>query len=287
MNYILPFFHSDIDCLSEFQINKFIRSIAQRSKLSVAYRKKIICIFKTAINDMIKEDGLPPVPRMQVQMTDEKLEAIPFFSLEEQKSIEKSVFDFHDFRALGILLCFYTGIRLGELCALRWKNIDFESGVMVITATTMRVNKRNSENAKAALVATPPKTKNSIRAIPVPSFMLAKLKEKQPVLAAQDNYVFSGTNYPTEPRTMQRIFHRILEKSGVPRRKFHAIRHTFATRALELGVDIKTLSELLGHSSVTITLNIYAHSMLEQKKIAIEKMNSLYLSHDTADFCAV
>jgi len=286
-NYILPFFYSDIDCLSEFQINKFVHTIVQRENLSVAYRKKIICIFKTAINNMVKENKLPPVPYVSVKMQDKKLETIPFFSLEEQKSIEKSIFQLNDFRALGILLCFYTGIRLGELCALRWENIDFESGVMLITATAMRINKQGKDAVRTALITSPPKTKNAIRAIPVPAFMLGKLQENQPDKAAQDCYIFSGTSCPIEPRTMQRIFHRILKSAEVPPRKYHAIRHTFATRALELGVDIKTLSELLGHSSVTITLNIYAHSMLEQKKIAIEKMNSLYLSHSTTSFCAV
>lgn len=286
-NYILPFFYAEIDCLSEFQITKFVHTIAQRENLSVAYRKKIICIFKTAINDMVRENKLPPVSYGQVQMQNEKLEAIPFFSLEEQKNIEKSIFALDDFRAVGILLCFYTGIRLGELCALRWRSIDFESGVMRITSTTTRVNSQAKGAVKTALVTSAPKTKNSIRAIPVPDFMLKKLQEKQPDKAARDSYIFSGTNNPAEPRTMQRIFHRVLKNAGVPPRKYHAIRHTFATRALELGVDIKTLSELLGHSSVTITLNIYAHSMLEQKKIAIEKMNSLYLSHGTTDRSAV
>ena len=224
---------------------------------------------------------------VQVQIQDEKLETIPFFSLEEQKNIEKIIFELGDFRAFGILLCFYTGIRLGELCALRWKNIDFESGVMLITATTMRINKQVKGTAKTALITSPPKTKNSIRAIPVPTFMLRKLQEKQPDKTAQDSYIFSGTSCPIEPRTMQRIFHRVLKNAEVSPRKYHAIRHTFATRALELGVDIKTLSELLGHSSVTITLNIYAHSMLEQKKIAIEKMNSLYLSHGNNGLSAV
>ncbi len=286
-NYILPFFYSDIDCLSEFQINKFVHTIAQRENLSVAYRKKIICIFKTAINSMVKENKRPPMPYVQVKIQDKKLETIPFFSQEEQKSIEKSIFKLDDFRVLGILLCFYTGIRLGELCALRWKNIDFESGVMVIAATTMRTNKQQKGAAKTGLITSPPKTKNSIRAIPVPAFMLKKLQENQPDKAEQNCYIFSGTTYPVDPRTMQRIFHKVLKNAGVSPRKYHAIRHTFATRALELGVDIKTLSELLGHSSVTITLNIYAHSMLEQKKIAIEKMNSLYLSHGTTGFRAV
>ena len=286
-NYILPFFDSDIDCLSEFQSNKFVHMIAQRENLSVAYRKKIICIFKTAINNMVKENKLPPMPYVQVKIQDKKLETIPFFSQEEQKNIEKSIFKLDDFRALGILLCFYTGIRLGELCALRWENIDFESGVMLITATAMRIKKQEKDAAKTALITSPPKTKNAIRAIPVPAFMLKKLQENQPDKAAQDYYIFSGRNCPMEPRTMQRIFHKVLKNAEVSPRKYHAIRHTFATRALELGVDIKTLSELLGHSSVTITLNIYAHSMLEQKKIAIEKMNSLYLSHGTTGFRAV
>lgn len=92
-------------------------------------------------------------------------------------------------------------------------------------------------------------------------------------------YVLSGTQIPMEPRTYQKLFQRILATAGVKSRKFHAIRHTFATRALELGVDIKTLSEILGHANVSTTLNIYAHSLYEQKKNAIDRLNNMYIMH--------
>jgi integrase len=106
------------------------------------------------------------------------------------------------------------------------------------------------------------------------------MSKEMKILAENGNcYVLSNTEVPIDPRTYQKLFKRILKNANVKDRKFHAIRHTFATRALELGVDIKTLSEILGHSNVSITLNIYAHSLMEQKKIAIDKLNELHVMH--------
>jgi integrase len=109
----------------------------------------------------------------------------------------------------------------------------------------------------------------------MPEF-LVKISENYRIFENENHYLFSGTENPAEPRTYQKLYKRILEKAGVKYRKFHAIRHTFATRALELGVDIKTLSDILGHANVSITLNIYAHSLMEQKKIAIDKLNEMH-----------
>ena len=100
-------------------------------------------------------------------------------------------------------------------------------------------------------------------------------------------YVLSGSDDPLDPRTYQRLFKKILDAAGVKKRKFHAIRHTFATRALELGVDIKTLSEILGHTNVSITLNTYAHSLMEQKKKAIDKLNEMHIIQMESDSYAV
>jgi integrase len=212
---------------------------------------------------------------------------VEVFTVKEQIRIEQNILSSNDFRAYGILLCFYTGIRLGELCALRWENIDLETGVMSITATAARVNKYDPQGYKTIMVTGTPKSRNSGRKIPIPAFMTALLKKIAPDDRRETDYVFSSMDKPAEPRTIQRLYKKILKSANVNGRKFHVIRHTFATRALELGIDIKTLSELLGHSSVVITLNVYTHSMLEQKKIAIQKMNSMYLSHEATAIYAV
>ncbi|MBP1711740.1 MAG: putative site-specific recombinase, partial [Deltaproteobacteria bacterium] len=115
--------------------------------------------------------------------------------------------------------------------------------------------------------------------IPLPAFLLDLLKKHGQECIGENCYLISGTTSPIDPRIYQKLYKKILKSVGIQDRKFHAIRHTFATRALELGVDIKTLSEILGHSNVSITLNIYAHSLMEQKKIAMDKLNELHITH--------
>ena len=285
--YVIPFFQSDEDQLSERRVGEFVQTVVLNQQLSTPYRRKIISIFKTAVRAIRKEIGLSLTAADNSRLPRGGNIPVEVFTSKEQTRIEQVILSSNDFRAYGILVCFYTGIRLGELCALRWENIDLESGVMSITATAARVNNYDPQGCKTIMVTGLPKSRNSGRKIPIPAFMPDLFRNFASDGMLMTNYVFSATDKPAEPRTIQRLFKKILISADVNERKFHTTRHTFATRALELGVDIKTLSEILGHSNVSITLNIYAHSMLEQKKIAIDKMNSMYLSHTVTTFCAV
>ena len=203
---------------------------------------------------------------------------VQVFSMAEQRQIEAAVYRTADTRALGIVLCFYTGIRLGELCALRWSDIDLEAGTMNICRTVSRTRCFEPGGPKTMLLVGSPKSRKSARKIPLPAFLLQLIQEQW--RSVPDHcYVVSGKDVPIDPRSYEKIYKNVLSLAGVKERKFHAIRHTFATRALELGVDIKTISEILGHSGVSVTLNIYAHSMLEQKKKAIDKFNQMHVMH--------
>ena len=200
------------------------------------------------------------------------------FTMGEQRLIENAAYCSDDARALGILLTFYTGLRLGELCALKWQNLDYESGTLSITKTVTRVKNLSGGENKTVLLVGSPKSHKSTRKIPLPKFLIKLFRDREPCCADMGLYLISGTTSPTDPRVYEKLFKRILTQAGVKHRKFHATRHTFATRALELGVDIKTLSEILGHSNVSITLNVYAHSLLEQKKIAMDKLNTMHVT---------
>ena len=285
--YVIPFFQSGEDRLSERRVGEFVQSVALNQQLSNAYQRKIISIFKIAVKEIAKETGLSLLAANNLRLPKAVNIPVEVFTSKEQMRIEQAILSLNDFRAYGILFCFYTGIRLGELCALRWENIDLESGVMSITATAARVNNYDSQDCKTIMMTGAPKSRNSGRKIPIPAFMTGLFRNFASDGKLMTHYVFSASDKPAEPRTIQRLYKKILKSTNVNERKFHTIRHTFATRALELGVDIKTLSEILGHSSVVITLNIYTHSMLEQKKVAIEKMNSMYLSHTVTAIYAV
>lgn len=281
-SYVIPYFSQPQNTrLSEKTITDFVQTIHSNQKLSVAYQKKILSIFKTALKGIFKNspEDQTLIDKVMLPKVKSSVTEVPVFSLKEQRLIEYTVQSSNDKRMLGIILCFYTGIRLGELCALRWGDFDFEAGTMSIRRSVSRVRNFESEEAKTKLSIGTPKSSTSCRKIPIPAFFYKQVKDKILIPKAENCYVLSASTEPFDPRAYQRLYKKILIEAGVTNRKFHAIRHTFATRALELGVDMKTLSEILGHSNVNITLNVYAHSLMEQKKIAIEKMNELYFTH--------
>lgn len=182
-------------------------------------------------------------------------------SKSEQQQLEKILTSNED---IGILICLYTGLRIGEVCALRWSDINFEKSALTVNGTQAR-----TENGIEIIS---PKSKSSIREIPMPSFLTYKLR----MIPHKREFVISKYDKPFDVQTYSRHFKDILKKAGLPDIKFHALRHTFATRALEVGMDYKTLSEILGHSSVSITLDLYAHSLDEHKKNQMNKLGELY-----------
>ena len=164
----------------------------------------------------------------------------------------------------------YTGLRLGELCALKWNDIDVKNLTISVNRTVQRIVSEN-KSQKSILIETPPKSDSSKRIIPVSSEIMELLLK----LYSNHPYVF-GKEKPLEPRTMQYRFKKILEKAGIENRNFHTLRHTFATNCIENNMDVKTLSEILGHSNVKITLNCYVHPTMDSKREQIEKLSGFY-----------
>lgn len=171
---------------------------------------------------------------------------------------------------IGIIICLYTGIRLGELLALTWNDIDFDKRVLIINKTAYTITK----NGKNEVYIDKPKTKQANRVIPLPKQLIGVLRryKKESI----SNYIIS-TRYGNivQNRSYQKTFKSILKKCEIPYKNFHSLRHTFATRAIELGMDIKTLSEILGHKNSMITLNRYSHSLLEHKFEFMNKIGKL------------
>ena len=277
--YVIPFFEQAPNkTISVKTVTAFVQHIEGTANLSATTKKKILTIFKTALRAGLKSMPQRAIILEAVVLPKTETKEVQVFSMAEQRQIEAAVYQMTDIRALGIVLCFYTGIRLGELCALRWSDIDLEAGTMNICRTVSRTRCFEAGGPKTMLLVGSPKSRKSARKIPLPAFLL-KLIQEHWRSASDHYYVVSGKDVPIDPRSYEKIYKNVLSFAGVKDRKFHAIRHTFATRALELGVDIKTISEILGHSGVSVTLNIYAHSMLEQKKKAIDKFNQMHVMH--------
>lgn len=196
--------------------------------------------------------------------------AVECFSLTEQKAIENAVWGGKKPKLIGIVICLYTGLRIGELLALEWEDIDFVKGMITVSKSC---HYGHDENGKYARFIDTPKTYHSIREIPLPKQLIPILKKHRK--NSNCDYVVSDNENPVAVRSYQRSFELLQRKLKIRRRGFHALRHTFATRAIECGMDVKTLSEILGHKSPTITLNRYAHSLLEHKTEMMNRIGKL------------
>lgn len=201
---------------------------------------------------------------------------VQVFSTEDQAKLEGYIKENWSQTGFGIYLCLYTGMRLGEICALKWKNINTEAGYITVCATVQRLSlEQENGEVKSQLFITDPKSETSLRQIPIPSFLIPALQKKSETTTDDSFFLTSKTQRPMEPRTFQYKYKRLLHQAGVPYYNFHTLRHTFATRCITCGMDPKTLSEILGHSDIKITMDYYFHSSFEFKKNQIEKLTSL------------
>lgn len=177
-----------------------------------------------------------------------------------------------DCKLLGILICITTGIRLGEICSLKWSDIDFNAGILHINTTVQRISVENTET-KTSLVETKPKTSCSEREIPLPEVLTDLLKK----FDCKETYIINK-NMPMEPRTYQNIWKKCQKAAGIRYKNFHCLRHTFATNCIAQGIDVKSLSEILGHSDVKTTLNRYVHPSIATKRNHINSVCVCFLN---------
>lgn len=195
---------------------------------------------------------------------------IDCFTLAEQKKIESAVTTGKKQKMFGVVLCLYTGLRVGELIALRWQDVDLEKGLITVS--------RSCHDAIGGIVFDDPKTATSRREIPIPRQMIKNLKNIKK--SGDSDFVVSANGNVVSVRSYQRSFELMLKKLNIRHRGFHSLRHTFATRALECGMDVRTLSEILGHRNPTVTLNRYAHSLIEHKTAMMNRLGKLFSSSE-------
>lgn len=259
--HILPKFGDQaVSSITSDHIYSFI-SDKQKAGLSPRYIADIVILMKTIfkyaariyqIFNPLEGIVLPKKKSPEIQLLDEA----------EQKTLHQYIGTHQNRSTLGTALSMTTGLRIGELCPLQWRDIDLEKRIMTVTKTMQRIQ-CPTISSKTKLIITDPKSESSCRQIPIPECMvgfLLKFKGKS------NEYILTGTEKPIEPRAMQYRFQTILKNAKLPSVHFHALRHIFATNCIKLGFDVKALSELLGHSSVEITLNRYVHSSFDQKR---------------------
>lgn len=254
---------------SDPDFQKKISDHLSEKKLSDSIRKSICCVANQILAFAAGEYSVR-IPVLKPAAEKQGKRPVETFTRPEQSRLFTCIYDNPDRFKTALLLCLYTGMRLGELCALKWEDVDPGDGTVSVNRTVQRIAAEGYAT-KTVLMETAPKSECSRRIIPLAAELMGRLE----ALSGDRPYVFGGDR-PLEPRTMQYRFRKILKEAGIDDRNFHVLRHTFASNCVESGMDVKTLSVILGHSDVKITLNRYVHPTMDSKKSQMGRLPDFY-----------
>lgn len=265
--------------ISSSTVDRFANDMLEHGRvdgkggLSPKSVKDMLSIIRLSFKYAVKE-GIMTRESVDFATPKNEVKSIQILSFSDQEKLETVSSDSDDPNRFGVYLCLYTGLRLGELCALRWSDIDFDHALLNVHHTISRVRNTDSQKgSKTKILISSPKTKASERQIPLPGLLVKKMETHREA-AENDSYLLTGTQHYIEPKNYYVKYKRWLEECGLDDYNFHALRHTFATRCIEKGFDPKSLSEILGHSNVNITLNRYVHPSMDLKRRQMEALIS-------------
>ena len=271
--YIVPRFgKTNVGSVTTSDVEEYLLSLISETGLAPKTVRDMLSVFKLIMQYADKHGGYVNCNLSAITI---KCEPTDFyvFTVEEQHILVDYLLTDPEPRKLGILVSLYTGIRVGELCALKWGDIDLDTKLLSVTKTMQRIRDIEysaSSSYKTKIDISSPKSRSSIRVVPLTDFLVDILREYK---KSDDTYFLTGhSKFFVEPRNMQHFFEGVTKATGITKANYHSLRHTFATRCVEAGFEIKTLSEILGHSSVNITLNRYVHTSLEMKRANMNKL---------------
>jgi integrase len=268
-NHIKPYF-GDLYEVNEEKVQQFVFDKLDAG-LSEKTIRDIIIVLKMILKFGIKNGYLEYVQIDVKFPSKQDKKNLDVLSKADQKKFMEHLRNNFTFKNLGIFICLSTGMRIGEICGLRWCDVDTAEGVIKVRHTLQRIYIIEGETRHTELLLDTPKTANSVRDIPMSSELLKMLKSLNKVVN-ENYYVISNDIKPIEPRTYRNYYKKLCKQLDIPELKFHGLRHSFATRCIESKADYKTVSVLLGHSNISTTLNLYVHPNKEQKKKTIDKM---------------
>lgn len=232
--------------------------------------QNLVTLIKQVIKYAVKRNFMPDFTFEVFFASHRERHTFSVFSLEEQKHLISSLINDLNYKTFGILLCMNSGLRIGELCALKWSDIDTGKQIIHVSKTLQRIYLKNTQPRTSILIAAP-KTDSSIRDVPFSDKLLhiiLKFKDRN-----QNGYVLSNTDKYVEPRTLRKFYTNFLRTHDIRLLHFHCLRHTFATRCIENGAEYKSLSEILGHATVNMTLKMYVHPSIEAKKKCVNMIS--------------
>ena len=240
--------------------------------LSSTYVRTIMIIIHSALKFAMEENLCAPIQSINTKMIKPTAKKeLDILNHQEQQELERNLLIDMNSTKLGIFLSLNTGLRIGEICSLLWNDIDLDNGVIYVRSTISRIKASPDSSHKTELIIDTPKTKTSTRTIPITSKLYPVLKSMKQI--SKYDYVVSDKDDFTSPRTYEYRFHKTLADCNMRCINYHTLRHTFATRCIEVGIDIKTLSEILGHANVGVTMNTYVHPSIKLKREQLEKLS--------------
>ena len=269
----IPLNKMTYDCIESKCNELLISGGVKGTGLSPKTVSDILSVIRNILHFAVKKGKMVPCDAQSIHVKN-NFKEMCVLSRGEQEKLCQYLYSNLDGANIGILVCLFTGLRIGEICALRWEDISLSEQLIHVHGTLQRVQDRSNGEKKTKVIITEPKSACSIRKIPI-SDELVRIMESHKTTST--GYFLTNSNqHFLEPRTMQNHFKQALKKSLVSPVNFHALRHTFATRCIELGFDVKSLSEILGHASVNITMNRYVHPSMELKRENIKKLSALF-----------
>lgn len=271
-NHILPSFGNKT-LIEEQNVQSFVFQELDKG-LSHKTIKDILIVLKMILRFGVK-NKLIEYRQIDIKFpTERDKHSIDILSRSHHRQIMEYIQSHFTFKNLGIYICLSAGMRIGEICALTWEDLDIENGIIHVQKTIQRIYIIEDDRKHTEIILDTPKTKNSIREIPMTRDLLKMIRPLKKVVNDRF-YVLTNEATPTEPRTYRNYYKQFMQTLGLPAMKFHGLRHSFATRCIESKCDYKTVSVLLGHSNISTTLNLYVHPNLEQKKRCMEQMSKL------------
>ena len=271
-NHILPSF-GEMALVEEQDVQTFVFRKLNEG-LSHKTIKDILIVLKMILRFGVKNQ-MTEYRQIDIKFpTERDKHSIDILSRSHQKQIMEYIRLHFTFKNLGIYICLSAGMRIGEICALTWDDLDVENGIIHVRKTIQRIYVIEEHRKYTEVILDTPKTKNSIREIPMTKNLLKMIRPIKKIVNG-NFYVLTNEPKPTEPRTYRNYYKQFMQSLGLPLMKFHGLRHSFATRCIESKCDYKTVSFLLGHSNISTTLNLYVHPILEQKNRCMEQMSRL------------
>lgn len=292
-NHIKPFFGEKLpgEILPE-EIDGFTRSLLTGKGLSPKTVRSILTLFHSILSYTGKRSG-GKLPDMEITYPKSFRKNTRVLDEKEESALVQLLAQEMDACKFGVYLALRTGMRIGEICALRWCDISFEAAAISVCHTALRLPRGNVCQAdpdrpsaaagddggvlalsRTELVIGTPKSESSLRLIPLMPDIATLCERFRP--EEPEAFLLTGTDRCMDPRKLQRHLKKYLEECGIPEAHFHTLRHTFATRCVEAGFDVKTLSEILGHSNIGITMNLYVHPNLDLKRENMNRLKSLF-----------